>query len=470
MVTDDIEVCGSNCTPGRTAESKVHNRPFLCPDAGCKAKIKTLLPNRKRDKAGQFLRAAVGRPCVLSHVYGLDRDKDAARVEEKAAEAGKRRGPKAVRKRSASPNGRKGEKLGSRKERPVEIADDEAAELAELVQNPDVLQLMRAMGTAHTRRLRGDRLETKAEILVEGMTTRATTKLENLEMNGKPSRAPVPLAFKEQRATAKENHPADTIEDGDYAEQVDDADLYCICRSTNPACLIMCERCDNGFHPGCIGEGKWAIQEYEEDSPNREFNFKTDFDKIIRYGHASIFHCPDCKVAVAAALEKFKSGVTQPAAAEPAGEDLEDDAIQAILDDRMQNLAHPPRKSLMVILRYKKKSTSTDDKDIVMSNTASQGMANSPRRGTKRKADFANAEMEAEADGEDVKMTDVDGAQDTAPSSQRAAKRRAVLSNGKMVAGMDTQETKMADAAFRERQVALRKSSRPRQPSRKYEE
>lgn len=401
-MTKDVEVCGSNCALSRNAEEKVKNRSFACPDTMCTAKIKVLI--RKRGTGGKFI-AAGGRTCTLSHVYGLDRMQDAARVAEKKSEAGKRRNPKLARKRSLSPDpsraGGPAEKVKEPEKHPIIIDAD--AEAAALVQDPDVLELMGKMATSHTRQLHGDRLEAKGE----GVVTRAMAKITAINLDGKWSDP----TFKEPRNTTSDVE--DTDQEAFLPHYTNETDTFCVCKTDNPQFLFLCLRCERGYHPGCIGEGQLTIAEYGEDMPGREMALKSDFDLFTKEERPG-FHCPTCEDAVAAALEKFETSVWEKRDEAMKGEDPEESVVETMLDELVAD--------------------------------AIRDIAAPFRRGTKRKAeeDLGGSEVGADGqDGQDSKMEDAVPGTADAGRPRKRTKRNAESQNGGSDDGMDGQDSKM---------------------------
>lgn len=414
--------------------SKVTNRPFICPATKCKAKVKALFPKRNTI-TGQFTKAS-GRPCTLSHVYGLDRDNDAERIAEKQSEAGRRQGPKAVRKRSESPEaggwGGAKKEVVPRKRRQSGVATT-AAEVNKLIQESGVVDLMKRLPATTKRRLHGDRLET-VEDAFKAIAQRAAAKAHAPD-NSLPF-------FRETRNVRTENVAADTVQDGDYPEQHEDADLFCVCRTTSGEWLVICERCSKGFHPGCIGEGERATAEYVEDMPNREALLKHDFDNIMEHGHSSAFHCPDCQEALAAALAKFEDGAWERRAAVVAeDEEVDDDVLETMFP-------------------------TADDQIIIEMQTAAG------TRGKKRKAEDMESESEAESDGEDVNMEDAtpESQEDHFPDRPRMPMRHRANARGSMPVESDIRSSNARRDSAREDSEptatpvrrSTRKSARPR--------
>lgn len=93
----------------------------------------------------------------------------------------------------------------------------------------------------------------------------------------------------------QDNTEAEAAEE-DNAEEVGD-ELHCVCRSSDCQWMVECNRCDEPFHPGCIGKGAQDAAQYE--LPGRDSLFEFDAKNST-----SEFLCLVCEVH-----GKFEAGI-----------------------------------------------------------------------------------------------------------------------------------------------------------------
>ncbi|KXT05424.1 hypothetical protein AC578_10991 [Pseudocercospora eumusae] len=171
ICTAEVEPCGSNCELSRAAESKPKTSPFECLHPKCIASRNAFIPKKFKKRA-----------CELSHIYGINEQEDRARTEEKAANAS--RGRQAVRpdqrallrKNSISPDRRQ---RTTRKSTRQATAISTATEINAGLDAAE-RQLLKAQGGKHTRRVRGDRLETEEETRTDLTQAQAERSLEGM--------------------------------------------------------------------------------------------------------------------------------------------------------------------------------------------------------------------------------------------------------------------------------------------------
>lgn len=207
---------------------------------------------------------------MLAHVRGRDSEADKAWDEEKGRQnhhsARTRAARSFGRKTSRSPSPKRGQISGPRGDRPETRSN-----------------LMRPNATEQDLgRVRPAVVLSELEIARMGPTQmKKKLSMACYERRVKQSR-PVPgPAFTEPEGPSKDwdavpvgdqdNAEVEAAEE-DHAEEEDE--LHCVCRSSDCQWMVECNRCDEPFHPGCIGKGAHDAAQYE--LPSRDLLFEFD--------------------------------------------------------------------------------------------------------------------------------------------------------------------------------------------------
>lgn len=207
---------------------------------------------------------------MLAHVRGRDSEADKAWDEEKGRQnhhsARTRAARSFGRKTSRSPSPKRGQISGPRGDRPETRSN-----------------LMRPNATEQDLgRVRPAVVFSELEIARMGPTQmKKKLSMACYERRVKQSR-PVPgPAFTEPEGPSKDwdavsvgdqdNAEVEAAEE-DHAEEEDE--LHCVCRSSDCQWMVECNRCDEPFHPGCIGKGAHDAAQYE--LPSRDLLFEFD--------------------------------------------------------------------------------------------------------------------------------------------------------------------------------------------------
>ncbi|KXT14348.1 hypothetical protein AC579_3995 [Pseudocercospora musae] len=371
--TDEVEVCGSNCKLARIADSKPSTAPFLCPHPNC-SKVRNLFMQKKTKK----------RLCELSHIYGINAQDDEARKNEKASYA--QRGRKSIRsdqislwrKNSVSPDRRqRTTRKSTRQATAISTAADIDAEMDQAER-----ELFQAQGGRHTRRIRGDRLETEEETQTDLNQAQAQRSLDRMTIGkalsrkkGKsqnfstanPVNTSIDLRDQDNAGLncdgcdkvikhvwfhcldCADNHrqlgfdlceechgkretlnyvsrshrndhkfgkttrsrAPDVIDDERFPRMTENnsvdfemEDTWCVCKSKVNDNMLDCEKCQNAFHLGCVGEGWHTDAQYGLD--NAEEYHRVDFEKVKKEGIKE-FICLDCKRGDEASAQALKN-------------------------------------------------------------------------------------------------------------------------------------------------------------------
>lgn len=341
ITTSKPEACAANCMPlavsvGSSSYCNPSDGKLACPEPECESA--RVIEDAAYRSMFISKRKITHRACQLSHVYGVDEKKDAARLVEKQAmidlgiegyvvrDTVNHRGQRIpsskrkLRKRSVSPTGFDAEvDLGNSRatakqpKSTIKFKSDLEIE-GEMIAlyGREMAMILKECNVRPKRHATG-RIMTESEIREELKSDEAFNKFEDLHMEGKE-------ALRQQQ---KARWTAHTVNDPSFAypdrpigenlgegTEVDedfirkqlprrqkDVDFklemekHCVCRNIGDGLMFPCDQCGLLFHPGCIGKGKFKPDMYGD--TNRYICFQKDAASFVRQ-HKSL-RCAECE-------------------------------------------------------------------------------------------------------------------------------------------------------------------------------